>query len=104
MTDLIRGLRGELCDCRCSARSSGDCGCGVVWPSQLADDAADRIEELEARNKKAEAIMTRCLALEAQYIRMTRALTKISCPSQTDDLLWWQIEAREALEVRGIDS
>ena len=33
---------------------------------------------------------------------MAEALKKIASPTQTTDLLWWQIEAREALEKVGV--
>lgn len=36
--------------------------------------------------------------------RMRKALEKISSPTQTTDLLWWQIEARAALAAQGDDA
>lgn len=49
MTDLIKGLRGELAiDCMCAARSSDECGCEAMWPDQFTDRAANEIERLEA--------------------------------------------------------
>lgn len=37
-------------------------------------------------------------ALREEVERLRQALEKISSPSQTQKLLWWQIEAREALK------
>lgn len=39
--------------------------------------------------------------VEASNRRMRSALEKIASPTQTTDLLWWQIEAREALAKVG---
>ncbi len=35
--------------------------------------------------------------LEAENIRLRAALTEISCPTQTENLLWWQHIAHTAL-------
>lgn len=40
---------------------------------------------------------SRISALEAEVGRLREALENISSPTQTTDLLWWQIEARAAL-------
>ena len=39
--------------------------------------------------------------VEASNRRMRSALEKIASPTQTTDLLWWQVEAREALAKVG---
>lgn len=55
---------------------------------ELLQDQIDRLEE-DKRD------MTNMLALAIH------ALEKIASPTQTKDLLWWQIEAREALAKVG---
>ena len=47
MTDLVKGLRGELLDCNCHAFCYGECCCDTTWPESLCRDAADEIERLE---------------------------------------------------------
>lgn len=47
-SDLVRGLRGEMLDCRCAVHEACECGCGTTWPESLCEEAADRITELEA--------------------------------------------------------
>ncbi len=37
-------------------------------------------------------------AAEAEIARLREALERISCPSQSTNLLWWQVEARAALQ------
>ena len=41
---------------------------------------------------------SRAAAAEAEVERLRAVLYVISCPTQTKNLLWWQIEARTALE------
>ena len=48
MNDLVKGLRGELLDCKCNAYCYGECGCHTTWPESLCRDAADEIEMQEA--------------------------------------------------------
>ena len=48
MNDLVKGLRGELLDCKCNAYCYGECGCDTTWPESLCGDAADEIEMQEA--------------------------------------------------------
>ena len=48
MNDLVKGLRGELLDCKCNAYCYGECCCDTTWPESLCRDAADEIEMQEA--------------------------------------------------------
>lgn len=41
---------------------------------------------------------SRATAAEGEVARLRAVLYVISCPTQTKNLLWWQIEARTALE------
>ena len=50
MNDLVKGLRGELLDCKCNAYCYGECACNTTWPESLCRDAADHIEQLEKEN------------------------------------------------------
>ena len=47
MTELTKGLRGQLLNCRCQAHSRGECGCGTTWPEDCCAEAADEIERLQ---------------------------------------------------------
>jgi hypothetical protein len=46
--------------------------------------------------KTGKQMMDYILALEAKVERMDAALKRISCLSQTENLLWWQQDARAA--------
>ena len=48
MNDLVKGLRGELLDCKCNAYCYGECCCDTTWPESLCREAADEIEMQEA--------------------------------------------------------
>ena len=48
MTELTKGLRGQLLNCECYARSQGECGCGATWPEDYCAEAADEIERQRA--------------------------------------------------------
>ena len=43
---MVRGLRGDLVDCLCTAMSSAECSCCMTWPEDFAEPAADMIERL----------------------------------------------------------
>ena len=49
MEELIRGLRGELIDCRCCAHSRSECCCDCTWPEDVARQAADMLETQAAK-------------------------------------------------------
>lgn len=63
MSDLIKALRGELSkNCVCHAYSSGECSCNLVWPEDVASEAADYIAKLESQQAEAVAAETeRCI-------------------------------------------
>ena len=66
----------------------------VCDPSnELLDPEADTLEHHPIRQK-----------LEAEREELLKALEKIACRSQTNDLLWWQIEARAAIAKASSDS
>lgn len=52
MRDLIKGLRGELLDCKCYAHGLCECTCDTVWPESLCATAADEIERLNVNLNK----------------------------------------------------
>ena len=56
MSDLVKGLRGELLDCKCNAYCYGECGCHTTWPESLCRDAADEIEALKAEIERLQRI------------------------------------------------
>ena len=56
MSDLVKGLRGELLDCKCNAYCYGECGCDTTWPESLCRDAADEIEALKAEIERLERV------------------------------------------------
>lgn len=57
-------------------------GCGKT--TRAIQEAADEITRLRAEKE-----------------RLREALVKISSPTQSTRLLWWQIEARAALNTEG---
>lgn len=71
------------------------CGCtecggiGAVWWYMSDEDVAEFAKCCEEIDRE--------IVLEARIDRLERALHKIASPTQTEDLLWWQIEARQAL-------
>ncbi len=56
MQELIKGLRGELVECECHASSGNECYCDCIWPSDVADKAADLIESQAAEIEKYKAL------------------------------------------------
>lgn len=54
-------------------------------------DASDYLDAVVLERTRAEAA-------EAKLARMREALERISSPTQTTNLLWWQVVAREALD------
>ena len=72
----------ELC-----AETTGDDPFSMVYLAAKLNDVEKQLEALARRHEKA-----------LIYASMMRgALQTISSPTQTENLLWWQIEAREAL-------
>ncbi|QRM44013.1 hypothetical protein [Rhizobium sp. BG4] len=78
VNDSITFLTGWAAEIRASSGNSVDADCLEYAATNLAEQASE-IDRLRA------------------------ALTKISSPTQTTGLLWWQVEARAALsaEVEG---
>lgn len=78
---------------------------GLVRESDLAARLAEAERELdelrhdiERHIAAASSEAARTEAAEASLARMREALECIACRTQTMGLLWWQIEARAALE------
>ena len=70
-----------------------------MWPAPSDLDllAAEHIKELENWNRlRAEDIIN----LGQQVGRLTQVLEKIACPHVTENPLWWQLEARAALQPK----
>ncbi len=54
--NLTTGLRGELINCNCAAHSWSECCCEpAIWPEQLTNKAADRIEAQQAEIERLES-------------------------------------------------
>jgi hypothetical protein len=68
--------------------------CGVMLATKCLRECA---EEIEAAAQSREPNRTSWYRHEKDIERMEGALTKIACPTQTLNLLWWQEEARRAL-------
>ena len=49
MTTLQEKLRNNGLDCTCSAQSYSECACDASWSETYAEQAADRIDELEVQ-------------------------------------------------------
>ena len=80
----------------------------VAVMREAAEDLTAKDAEKEALRKEVEQTQRqlretahKATTLAAANARMREALEKISCPSQTFNLLWWQIEARAALQGDG---
>ncbi|KKB80828.1 hypothetical protein VW35_01055 [Devosia soli] len=58
-------------------------------------------EQVSRMRADLEAAESRVQSLEEEVKRLRESLTKISSPSQSDGLLWWQIETRAALKENG---
>lgn len=76
------------------AAAEGDHAIGAGNPEYIpgfipsdADRHHDRI---------ASGLLSRIARLEADNLRMLKALEEIASLTQTENLLWWQIKAREA--------
>lgn len=54
---IIAGLRGDLIDCKCGAKSGADCTCCSDWPENFATDAASLIEVLLATQALARKLL-----------------------------------------------
>ena len=63
-----------------------------IWRSVFPDIAPESVVPDRS------LLESRATAAEAEVERLRAALYLISCPTQTKNLLWWQIEARTALE------
>lgn len=66
---------------------------GYWTPWHVAND------ELSAARKRANYWKSEHLAGNAEIVKLRTALEKIASRSQDTHLLWWQKEARKALEV-----
>jgi len=53
IVEMVRGLRGDLVDCACTAMSSAECSCCMTWPEDFAEPAADMIERLASERDAA---------------------------------------------------
>lgn len=70
---------------------------------QKANNEADRLRQrLMLAENHINILRTMAEAIGRGGDVMAEALKKIASPTQTDGLLWWQIEAREALAKVGV--
>jgi hypothetical protein len=77
-----------------SAKMSGNCYYCGGHPDEVID-LRRRVAELEGEcNRWAEA----SIAEDNRKAKWRAALEKIACPHVTEGPLWWQLEARNALE------
>ncbi len=76
--DAILKLQGEVAEARSSAEAAR--------------------KNFHTMQGAANELRTRLEAAEAEVARMREALTEISCPTQSLNLLWWQERARDALQ------
>lgn len=64
---------------------------------EAADALASLVRERDEARKKAGKLHDYSNMRDAQIVDLQAALTEISSPTQSLNLLWWQIRAREAL-------
>lgn len=69
-------------------RSSVRATCEALWKAR---------DELKRRSQNANEAHRLLAKAAAENARLREALEKISSPTQSRDLLWWQLEARRAL-------
>lgn len=82
---------------------------GVSIPDDIMKAANECVSEFRWNNDNrwhlfvARALLAereRMRSIAAYADRLEKALERISSPTQSTDLLWWQIEARAALEAQ----
>jgi uncharacterized coiled-coil protein SlyX len=70
--------------------------------NSLSEDAAARIEQLEKHKRlQTEDVMNLGVQLGQAWLRIEQleaALRKIACKHVTEQPLWWQLEARNAID------
>jgi len=86
IVEMVRGLRGDLVDCLCTAMSSAECSCCMTWPEDFAEPAADMIERLaeslHLANGCADISMKLRIEAEAERddaLRSARILPTLDC-------------------------
>lgn len=110
---ICDALRDKLNDCQCAAYGRCECGCGAVWPEDVASGAADIIESQAARIAELEAVVElfrtqfekttgdlvlRDIAMGKVYEAAARRLRSLPDPAmQTEPEYGWSDLAEEIL-------